>query len=243
MRDDDYDDDWDRGGYRSPEEYLWRAVRRGEVASVEKILADNEDISLTCRYKEDTLVFHAIRNRDYAVAEVLLKAGADVNAPSGYMEYTPFILACNKGDTSAIDLLIKYKADVNARTHDKETGLHRASWRGDSALIRRLVDELGCDMNAQNYLGQTAMFCAVSSNFPETIKTLIELGADPEIRGSNGFRDMTPRAFSDTIEKRAEVAGTLDDPKLREAGQNRVYEPVTRKPISVGRPLTFKPKL
>jgi ankyrin repeat protein len=243
MRDDDDNDYLNRGRYQSPEELLWRAVRRGEAGQVEKILAGNKDINLKCRYKEDTLVFHAIHNGDYAVAEALLMAGADVNAPSGYMEYTPFILACNKGDTTAIDLLVKYKADVHARTYDKETGLHRAAWRGDSALIRRLVEGLGCDVNAQNYLGQTAMFCAVSSNFPETIRILMELGGDAEIKGSNGFSEITPRAFADTIQKRKEVADTLDEyPKLREAWQGRLYEPATRRSISVGKPLTFRPK-
>ncbi|TAL39617.1 MAG: ankyrin repeat domain-containing protein [Alphaproteobacteria bacterium] len=239
---DDDSDDWNRGRYQSPEARLWHAVRRGDVAEAEKTLAENAEINLKCRHKEETLVYYAICKQDYAMAETLLKAGADVNAPSGFLEFNPFIHACNCGDEKAIDLLVKYKADPNARTHDQETSLHRAAWRGDHNLIRRLVDEFGCDVNAQNYLGQTAMFCAVSSNFPETIKTLMELGADPDIEGSNGFRDLTPRAFAGTIEKREQVADTLDNPALRETGKNRVYEPVTRRPVQVGRPLTLKLK-
>lgn len=243
MWDDDGDDNWNRGRYRSPEELLWRAVRRGDVAETERVLAESKDINLACRHEEQTLVYYAICKKDYAMAEVLLKAGADVNAPSGFLEFNPFIQACNCGDEKAIDLLVKYKADVNARTHDKETGLHRAAWRGDHKLIRRLVEDLGCDVNAQNYLGQTAMFCAVSSNFPETIKTLMELGGDAEIKGSNGFQDLTPRDFAGTIEKRGEVAATLDEfPKLHEVWQGRVYEPATRRPINVGKPLTLKLK-
>lgn len=238
----DYDDNWNGRGYQSPETLLWRAVHHGQLAEVEKILAKCPNVNLKFRDDDCTLVYAAICNKDYAIAEALLKAGADVNAPSGYLEFNPFIHACNCGDEKAINLLVKYKADVNARTHDMETGLHRAAWRGDHNLIRRLVDEFGCDVNAQNYLGQTAMFCAVSSNFPETIRVLMELGGDPDIEGSNGFRELTPRAFAGTIEKREEVAGTLDNPVLRETGKNRVYEPVTRRPVQVGKPLTLKVK-
>lgn len=241
---DDYDDPFERGRYQSPEQLLWRAVRKGDAASVAEVLAKNNDgfLNLKCRHEDETLVYYALKRGYYDVAETLLKGGADVNAPSGHFEYTPFIFACNKGDTKAIDLLVKYNADVNARTTDKETALHRAAWRGDSALVERLVDEFGCDVNAQNYLGQTAIFCAVSANHPDTIKTLITLGADSAIQGSNGFSNLTPRDFANTIEQRQEVAATLDDPSLHAAAKDKIYQPVTRRPISVGKPLAFKLK-
>jgi ankyrin repeat protein len=247
MRDYDDDDDYmHRGRYRSPEELLWQAVRRDDVAGAEKLLADDKDINLKCRYEEKTLVYCAIKEENYAMAETLLKAGAEVNTPSCYMEFTPLILACDRGDEKALDLLAKYNADVNARTRTQETGLHRAAWHGHNAVIRKLVDELGCDVNAQDYMKNTALFCAVSSNLPETIRTLMELGANPDLIGSNGFSALTPRAFADTIRGaddthvRTEVAEKLDDPEMRAAGIRYIYDPATRKTLSVGKPLTLK---
>jgi ankyrin repeat protein len=243
----DYGDDnsWSRGRYMSPEEALWRAVRKSDAAEVERILAEKHDgpVDLNCRDNECTMVYVAIKNKDYGIAEALLKVGADVNAPSGYTQFSPFILACEKGDRQAIDLLVKYKADVNARSFAKETGLHRAAWRGDDTLITQLVEDLGADVNAQTDMGQTALFCAISSDLPGTIKTLIELGADQDIEGSIGFGSTTPRAFAAGMEKRQEVVATLDDPSLKETWNNKIYQPVTRKPVAVSRPLTFKTKL
>lgn len=235
---------WNDDRYaESPELHLWKAVRKGDAAEVQRLLAHPRGSpNLECRFEEETFLHLAIRNKEYAIAEALLKAGADVNAPTGYTAFTPFVVACDTGDRQAIDLLVKYKADVNARTAFGETGLHRAAWRGDNALIAHLAEDLGCDVNAQSEMGQTALFCAVSSNFPETIKTLISLGADADIEGSIGSGQITPRAFAGGMEQRQEVAATLDDPSLKAAWINKTYQPVTKKPVTVGKPLTFKMK-
>ena len=181
-----------------------------------------------------------MKNKDYAVAESLLKAGADINAPSGFLQYTPFLLACDRGDARAVDWMIAHNADIHARTSDKETGLHRAAWSGHNHIIRKIVDA-GCDVNAQNYLGQTALFCAVSANLPETIRTLMELGVDTRQQGSIGFSEVTPRAFAESLEQRQEVAATLDDPALERARLAKVYQPVTAKPVTIGKVLVLKP--
>lgn len=237
-----YDDDrYSGGGYKTAEERLWRAVLSGDAADVEQVLTDFKP-SLTALHKDETLLHYAVRQNDLTIAKKLLAAGADVNAPSGFMEYTPFILACEMNNRLAIDLLVEHQADVNARTKDQETALHRAAWKGNNKLIKRLVDELDCDINAQNYLGQTAMFCAVSGNFPATIQTLMELGGDPGIAGSNGITSKTPRAFAESIEQRQDVAAVLDDPLVHEARLNRVHRPVTSQPITVGKPLALKIK-
>jgi ankyrin repeat protein len=236
-------DDDRYSGYQSREMCLWKAVRQGDLAEVERVLTNPYGApNLQCLNKGETLVHFAIRNQDYAIAETLLKAGADINTPTGYTKFTPFIYACDKGDMRAIELLLKYKADVNARTFAGETALHRAAWRGDDALITRLIDELDCDVNAQNDMGQTALFCAISSNLPETIKTLLELGVDPDVEGSVGFGKTTARAFAGGMEQRQDVAATLDNPSHSEAWKNKIFQPVTKKPVAVGKPLSFKPR-
>ena len=231
----------DHSGYENSETRLWRAVAHGDIAGVNKVLAEEKNVRLDCRHKEETLLYFAVRHQDHAIAEILLKAGVDVNAPSGFMKYTPFILACANGDNKAIDLLVKYKADVEARTRDEETGLHRATWNSNIPLIRKLVEELEMDVDAQNYLGQTPLFCAVSTKSAETIKALMQLGGNPNIEGCDGFTNKTPRAFAETVGQRQEVATTLDDPELRAEGL-KTFKPVTRKPITVGKPLVFKMK-
>jgi hypothetical protein len=117
-------------------------------------------------------------------------------------------------------------------------------YKNNHKLMRRLVEELGLDINAQNYLGQTPLLAAVSNGNPETIRTLMELGADETIAGHARSPNMTPKSFAESFEDgaRKAVVDVLDDPTVQVARERKAYEPVTRSAVNIGRPLSFKPK-
>src|SRR5262245_22757513 len=56
-----------------------------------------------------------------------------------------------------------------------------AAGRGDTAAVLRLLAE-GADINAQGARGRTAVLAATHSNHVETVRALIQAGADVNIR-------------------------------------------------------------
>ena len=69
---------------------------------------------------------------------------------------------------------------------DPETGdfwLHTAVDEHLQPMIR-LLAEVGCPIEAKNLLGNTALGLACAQDTPETVRTLLEIGADPNLSGS-----------------------------------------------------------
>lgn len=64
--------------------------------------------------------------------------------------------------------------------------LHAAAERGDASVVRVLVSELGCDADARDAEGFTALMTACASGRGEAVRALIELGADARAMTSSG---------------------------------------------------------
>ena len=111
--------------------------------------------------------------------ELLLKSGADVNAKNQWGE-TPIFQAHSE---EQLKLLINAGADVNVRAFDGSTPIHHMS---SSRLINILV-EAGADLTAHSTDSQSVFpdpemveeFGTIL-NLNETIKALIQGGADPQ---------------------------------------------------------------
>lgn len=58
--------------------------------------------------------------------------------------------------------------------------LYTAAEQGDTAIVRRLLNE-GADPNERNQNGWTALMIAAANQHPETVKMLLEQGASPNI--------------------------------------------------------------
>jgi ankyrin repeat protein len=66
-----------------------------------------------------------------------------------------------------------------------DQALITAAGKGDNAKINELLGG-GANVNAQNDAGGTALMEAVYNNHPETVKLLLEKGADPDLRKKDG---------------------------------------------------------
>jgi len=128
------------------------------------------------------------------VTELLLKSGADVNAIDSF-GYTPLALAsenpCNIG---SIRLLLNSGADLDIKNHEEgSTALMRAAWCDNVEIAEELI-KAGCDINAQDDEGSTALaYCANENGYfygkridPSFALLLFSKGADPTIKSYEG---------------------------------------------------------
>jgi ankyrin repeat protein len=162
-----------------------------------------------------TPLIMAARNLNPKILAALLKAGADVNAKDEYGR-TPLLGAAGWNDNpQVIAALIKAGADVNAKDDSGRTALMCAArWKPQISLNQGVfnVDVLtalvkaGADVNARDDRGRTALVWATVSQpqiaanidtfnvgiaadkvrIPKVVMMLLELGADPKTKDSDG---------------------------------------------------------
>lgn len=118
----------------------------------------------------------------------LLDKGADVNAHNEW-GLTPVMLAAQYNHSVAVlNALIAAGADIHeAEPKYRSNALHLAA---NSSSNPKVIDALlaaGANIDARNYLGETALIMAVNSNSETKISTqLIKCGADINARDYQG---------------------------------------------------------
>lgn len=137
-------------------EDLFEAIRKGDVARVERLLAEGAN-PRAVHWGESMLHFAAVS--DERIVEILLAAGAD---PRAGVRESP------------------------AGLPDGTTPLHRAAvWGHDEATrIARRLFAAGADVDARDSKGTTPLAAGAAS--PAMVATLLELGADPNAADNEG---------------------------------------------------------
>jgi ankyrin repeat protein len=126
--------------------------------------------------RRQQLLFEAARLGRTDMIDPLLKAGADINA---YDErgFTPVILAAYNGQLATVDALIGKGADACRPDRDQGNSAQMGvAFKGEDAIAARLL-KAGCDVNARNHAGQTALMM---------VELLLAAGADRTIQDAAG---------------------------------------------------------
>ena len=114
--------------------------------------------------------------------DLLIELGADINKPS-WENLTPLMFACSAGKTKGSRIaakLVECGANVNyVRKSDGTTALKFAARDANPALVQTLLDA-GADVDGPVNTDQTALMLAARENKVETLKVLVENGADTE---------------------------------------------------------------
>ena len=121
--------------------------------------------------------------------EEALKEGADPNERAMIFgtSASPLFVAAMEYNTQAMDILLEHGANpaegfiASVITSSRKT-----------ALFLRICD---ADINTLDYLGHSALLCAVTSNKPDAVKWLIELGADVNLKTGGGYTVLTYAAL------------------------------------------------
>lgn len=118
----------------------------------------------------------------------LLEKGADVHAHNEW-GLTPVMLAAQYNHSVAVlNALIAAGSDIHeAEPKYRSNALHLAANKTTNPKVIESLLAAGANIEARNYLGETALIMAVNSNDETRISTqLIKLGADINARDYQG---------------------------------------------------------
>jgi ankyrin repeat protein len=115
----------------------------------------------------------------------LVRAGADINAYDD-RGFTPIILAAYNGQLATVEALIAHGANACRPDRDQgNTAQMGVAFKGEDAIAARLL-KAGCDVNARNHAGQTALMMASLFNRTRQVDMLLAAGADRSVRDAAG---------------------------------------------------------
>jgi ankyrin repeat protein len=115
-----------------------------------------------------------------------LQTGASVNAKNEAGR-TPLAAAAANGHLTIVDFLLQHGADVNSEGKDgnvTKTALNFAAEKGHTAVVKALLDRKA-DLKP-NSVGETALWEAIDGDYSDTVKCLLDHGADPNGQNPDG---------------------------------------------------------
>ena len=135
--------------------------------------------------RRQQLLFEAARLGRTDMIDALLKAGADINAYDD-RGFTPLILAAYNGQSAAVETLITKGADACRPDRDQgNTAQMGVAFKGEDGIAARLL-KAGCNVNARNHAGQTALMMASLFSRTRQVDILLAAGADRTIQDAAG---------------------------------------------------------
>ena len=165
---------------------LMKAAGRGRRDIVKYLLSKGAKVNARNADGESALM-EAVKRGFDDIVDVLVAAGADVKARDGRGN-TAFSLAAFGAHLEIADVLIQHGADLDAADPSGITPLLGAASMGNEDVLRYLVGK-GAKVNAitqLEYGGSTALTTAASVGQVASVKTLLELGADPRLKMKDG---------------------------------------------------------
>jgi ankyrin repeat protein len=140
-------------------------------------------------YRLRTALFEAVRHLSVEMTFVLLKAGADPNVFEQCPPHdSPFLLAVRIGCGPLIRMMLHHGADATLRGPAEWPPIIMAVDRKDIATLKILITH-GADPNQCHALVRAALLDNV-----DTVKVLLEAGADVRLTNANGMSAVTAGA-------------------------------------------------
>jgi ankyrin repeat protein len=93
-------------------------------------------------------------------------------------EYTTkFLFAASRGDTTIISNMCDHGFDPNSSDYDNRTALMLAAMRGNSEVVKLLLEDYACNPNLLDVHGSSALYEAAKNGHEETMDVLLKYGA------------------------------------------------------------------
>ena len=168
-------------GTAIPEDIFISYCREGDVEDVEEGIVNRGNVNARDAQGTPVLMI-ALGNDRIDTARLLIRHGADVNA-SDANGWVPLHRVAETGNLDLAQLLVKKGAKLNAKNRHGETPLHIAAQSGQNDMAAFLLAR-GASVNARRDSGATPLIYAVEH--PDTVKLLLDKGADPKIKEKTG---------------------------------------------------------
>jgi ankyrin repeat protein len=184
---------------------LHAAAANGEVAEIEKLIAEGESPNIQDARSRTPLHVAAFR-KHYAAVEALLKRGANANARD-MQGFDILTLAAVNNDMELLKLALAGGADPRRVTGPLDgTALISAAHLGHVEVVKALI-EAKAALDHVNRMGWTALLIAVllgnnSKGHIETVDLLVKAGADADIKdrqGTTALGHARTRGYQDMI--------------------------------------------
>lgn len=142
---------------------LSKAAKKGDLAKVEKLIAEGEDLDER-DFRGNSPIYHAASKGHADIVEALAQAGADVDSDNDFGS-TPLHVASRQGHVEVIRVLVTYGAEIDP--------VNRPSAGGNL-----LNDGTAGGLARRGPQAGTPLIKAARSGQLEAVKVLIELGAE-----------------------------------------------------------------
>jgi len=162
---------------------IFCAAGLGDVAAVEKFLAEGVDVNAKDKH-ENTALFYAASSGHSDVVEILLAHGADVNAATRY-GWSALKGAAMNGHTELVELLIAKGAGVDLEK-EPASALSVAAWAGHLTAAKALI-EAGAQVNPK-VSRYSPLLGAIQGNRVNVVRLLLDHGAEDPPRMEGGLK-------------------------------------------------------
>jgi len=175
--------------YTDPDNNIWNVVEKGDIKTLQVLLANGADVNAKDKYGRTALIFAVVHEQTEIVKVLLAQKGIDVNLKTKEGGETALMIAAFDQDRIEIvkALLAKKEIDVNAKNVVGETALMTASLKGNTDIVKALLAIKNIDVNAKSMLGGTALIAASLKGNTEIVRALLSIkNIDVNIKGENG---------------------------------------------------------
>jgi ankyrin repeat protein len=168
---------------------LHAAAAKGDVATIERLVAGGEKIDLQDSNSRTPLIVAAFQHQ-HAAARALIRLGANVNALDA-QHYDILTIAAVGNDLDMLKIALAGGADPKAITSPYNgSALIAAAHRGNVEVVRALI-AANAPLDLVNSLGWTALMEAIvlgsgDANHVAIVKALVEAGANVDIADRQG---------------------------------------------------------
>ena len=171
---------------------LAAAIRAGEIDTVRAFVAADPSLAGARDEQGLPVVLVALFHRRCDIADVLLEADPELGVPE--------LAALGRGDRLR-EILRSDPDRLHDRTPDGFTALGLAAFLGGPDAVRALLEHgAHPDSDAENPLRVRPVHAAAAALDHESMRLLLEAGADPNVQQQSGFTPLHAAAHTDDVE-------------------------------------------
>ena len=162
---------------------ITNAIEDNDCEVVQQALLDGADVNAFGVGSSSTHLMYASMHNRAAIVRCLLDAGADAQLSDSF-DGTAATIASRENHLEIVEMLIQHdRVLLNKKTRDTwETPLMAAcDYRGGHMEICRYLVESGCNVDAQNDIGKTALIIAAANRHLDVVRLLLAAGVNVEV--------------------------------------------------------------